>query len=283
MKLWKKTKEIFKNVVSSAADSIDSMNINDLTVKFRDGLLTKWQNKGDRMIDVIANSEIPAVIFLDEFPLVINRLLKWPDNKITPERLKGTDTFLSWIRSITTQYKGKIRLVITGSVGLEPILQQAGLSHTITTFTPFELDPWDADTAVGCIKALANNYGMVFKQGAVDKMLELIGSYVPHHVQMFFSYIYEDCKKRNNIHCTMEDTKRIYNSRMLSTRGHAELSTYEERLKTVLSAEMLPLALELLIEAAVTGKLTADAAMILRFKREKTERGIKRDSRYFGT
>ena len=60
LKLWKKTKEIFKNVISSAADSIDSMNINDLTVKFRDGLLNKWQNKGDRMIEAIADSEIPA-------------------------------------------------------------------------------------------------------------------------------------------------------------------------------------------------------------------------------
>ncbi len=263
MKLWKKTKEIFKNVVSSAVENIDSMNISDLTVKFRDGLLSKWQNKGNRMIEAIAGSETPTVIFMDEFPLVINRLLKWPNNEITQERLKETDTFLSWIRSITIRYQNKIRLVITGSVGLEPILRQASLSHTINTLTPFELEAWDKDTTVGCFSALAKNYGVVFKQGTLDKMIALIGCCVPHHVQMFFSYIYEDCKRRNNMNCTASNVERIYNTRMLSTRGHAELSTYEERLKIVLNDEILPLALDLLIEAAVTGKLTSDAAMVL--------------------
>jgi hypothetical protein len=183
--------------------------------------------------------------------------------------------FLSWIRSITIHYKGKIRLVITGSIGLEPILQQAKLSHTINTFTPFEVDPWDAETAAGCLKALANNYGIVFKKGTVDKMLERIGSCIPHHVQMFFNYIYEDCKKRGSMDCTPGDAERVYNSRMLSTRGHAELSTYEERLKTVLSSDMLPLALELLTEAAVTGKLTVDAAMILSKDFDLTEKNPK--------
>lgn len=263
MKLWDKTKEVFKNVISSAAQNIDSLNINDLTIKLRDGVLSNWQNKGDGMIEAIAESEKPAVIFMDEFPLVVNRLLKGPDYKITPERLQETGAFLSWVRSITIQYKQKIRMVITGSIGLEPILQQAGLSHTINTFTPFEVEPWDTDTATGCLQALASNYEVIFEDGVKEKMIELIGSCIPHHVQMFFHYVYMDCKKRNNMHCRKEDAARVYDSRMLSARGHAELSTYEERLKSVLSTEMLPLALELLTEAAVTEKLTAEAAMIL--------------------
>jgi hypothetical protein len=263
MNLWKKTKEVFKNIISSAAENIDSLNVNDLTIKLRDGLLTNWQDKGNRMIEAIANSDTPAIIFMDEFPLVVNRLLKGSEYKITSERLKETDTFLSWIRSITIQYKQKIRIVLTGSIGLEPILQQAGLSHTINTFTPFEIGPWDEQTATGSLQALANNYGINFDKGAKEKMIDLIGSSIPHHVQMFFNYIYFDCKKRNNMSCTRKDAVSVYNTRMLSSRGHAELSTYEERLRMVLSSETLPLALELLTEAAVTGKLTPEAAKIL--------------------
>lgn len=273
MKLWRKTKEVFKNVISSAAANIDSLNVNDLTVKLRDGLLADWQDKGDRMIDVIAGSDVPAVIFMDEFPLVINRLLKGTDYTMTPERLKEAETFLSWIRAVTIKYRKKIRMVITGSIGLEPILQQARLSHTINTFTPFEVDPWDAETAAGCLYALANNYGVVFGEGAVNKMIEHIGSGIPHHVQMYFSHIYDDCKRRNDIHCSAADAGRVYNRSMLSTRGHAELTTYEERLSSVLNKKMLPLALEFLTEASVTGMLTADAAMIisLDFGLEKRE------------
>ena len=261
--LWNKTKEIFKNVISSVGDKIDEMGVNDLTIKFRDGVMSNWQKKGDDMIDAISGAETPAVIFMDEFPLVINRLLKGPEYTITPERLKETDMFLSWIRSITIKYRQKIRMVITGSIGLEPVLHEAKLSHTMNTFTPFEVDPWDRETAVGCLRALANNYGVTFREGVKGWMIERIGSPIPHHVQMFFNYIYMDCKKRSDMHCTEENAERVYNSRMLSTRGHAELSTYEERLKSVLSSEALPLALELLTEAAVTGKLTPEASMII--------------------
>lgn len=262
MDLWKKTKEVFKNTKSKMTD-IDSLNIADLTIKFRDDLLTYWQEKGNRMIEIIAGSDIPAIIFLDEFPLVVNRLLKGPDYKMTPERLKETDAFLSWIRSITIQYIQKIRIVLTGSIGLEPILHQAGLSSTINTFTPFEVWPWDKETASGCLAALANNYAVVFEKGSKEKMIRLLGSCIPHHVQMFFHNIYDDCKKRGNMKCSVKDVERVYKSHMLSIRGHAELRTYEERLEMVLSSDVLPLALELLTEAAVTGKLTAEAAMVL--------------------
>ena len=94
-------------------------------------------------------------------------------------------------------------------------------------------------------------------------MLELLDYCIPHHVQMFFSCMYDDCKRRNDMHCTQEDAHRLYNTNMLSTRGHAELSTYEERLKIMLGTELMPLALEVLTEAAVSKKLTLEAANIL--------------------
>jgi hypothetical protein len=55
----------------------------------------------------------------------------------------------------------------------------------------------------------------------------------------------------------------VYQHSMLSVHGHAELSHLEERLKMVLGPELHPLALALLTEAAVTGKLTTEAATAL--------------------
>jgi hypothetical protein len=263
LNLWKKTKEIFKNILSSASNNIDSLNVSDLTIKLRDGLLTNWQNKGDRLIEGISEADMPVIVYMDEFPLVINRLLKGNDYSITPERLKEAESFLSWIRSITIQYKQKIRFVITGSIGLEPILKEAGLSHTINTFTPFELESWDKETTINCLQALANNYKVIFSKGVREKVVDLLGCCIPHHVQMFFHYIYIELKRRNNMRCTIQDVESVYYSRMLSTRGHAELSTYEERLKMVLHGDLLPLALELLTETAVAGKLTPKAIQIL--------------------
>ena len=50
---------------------------------------------------------------------------------------------------------------------------------------------------------------------------------------------------------------------MLSTRGHAELSHLEERLKLIFGPTLYPIALEILTEAAVTGSIPFDLVRLL--------------------
>ncbi len=153
---------------------------------------------------------------------------------------------------------------MTGSIGFAPILRQAGLSATINNFKPFHLEPWDQSTAVGCLRALANGGGLRFEDGAAEKATEMLGCCIPHHVQMFFAHLYENCKRRGDTLCTELDVEHVYRTAMLSTRGHAELSTFEERLKIMVGSEGVPFVLDLLTEAAVVGILDADAVSILR-------------------
>jgi uncharacterized protein len=158
--------------------------------------------------------------------------------------------------------------VLSGSIGLEPILHQAALSATINTFRAFELEPWDPATARGCLLALARNYELDLSPEVADRMLDRLGLCIPHHVQMFFSHVYDDARKRwsreqtatNSV--TTEDIERVYRARMLGPRGHAELSHFEERLRSVLGPRMQPLAMELLTEAA-HGHLSSEAAAVL--------------------
>ncbi|MDY6862536.1 MAG: hypothetical protein SV062_06045 [Thermodesulfobacteriota bacterium] len=92
IKLWDRTKLIFKNILPATASNIDSLGIEDLSM---DGLSADWQGKGNLILNSLAESETPVIIFMDEFPLLINRLLKGSDNKIIPECLQVTDTFIS--------------------------------------------------------------------------------------------------------------------------------------------------------------------------------------------
>ncbi len=61
---------------------------------------------------------------------------------------------------------------------------------------------------------------------------------------------------------TRDDVDRVYNTKMLGTRGHAELVTYEERLRRVLGEKTLlvELALAILTEAAMRGSVSAREA-----------------------
>jgi len=152
--LWDKTRELFANILGKVTDSIEKVGVGDLGVTLRAGLTGgNWMDKGDEIFRILANSEKPVVLMLDEVPIMVNFMLKGSEFRITAERRALADEFLSWLRKNTIEHQGKVRTIISGSIGLEPILRQARLSATINHFTAFELKPWDEGIAKGCINA----------------------------------------------------------------------------------------------------------------------------------
>ncbi len=259
---WReKIKGWFKNIFKTFMGAVETIGNEVLTLKLRAAFTEgNWRDKGDQLFALLAEAEKPVVIFFDEVPILVNRLIKGQEYEITPERRQQTDEFMSWLRENSLRHQGKIRIVISGSIGLGPILNQAGLSATVNNFSPFELDPWDSDTAIGCLKALADSYGVSFQEGSCEKVVELLGCCIPSHVQMFFDHIYTHCKRLKKMECSESDVYKIYRESMLSTKGLSGLLHYEERLKMVLGEEIYLMALDLMTEAAVTGYLSFEAA-----------------------
>jgi len=263
--LWNKTKEAFANVLDRVTESIEEVDVGEVGVKIRSGLTgANWADKGDQIFRILANEEKPVVLMLDEVPIMVNYILKGNEFRITAERRTRADEFLSWLRKNTIEHQGKVRTIISGSIGLEPILRQAKLSATINHFLPFELKPWDEHTAIGCVNALANEYGVSLETGVTKEMVKLLGCCIPHHVQMFFSRIYDRCKRKGKMECSVQEVREVYEKEMLGVRGHAELTHYEERLEMVLGKELFTLAVDMLTKAAVTGCLTNEAIAALR-------------------
>ncbi|NQT33789.1 ATP-binding protein [bacterium] len=263
--LWDKAKDVFANILNITKDSLEEVGYDDLYVKVRAGVTSgDWSAKGDRLFTILSEAEKPVLLLLDEVPILINRMLKGENYRITPDGKKATDEFLSWLRKNSIEHQGKVRIVLSGSIGIEPVLNQAGLSALINNFTPFELKPWDENTSVGCLRALANQYSVEFLNNAEYEMVKLLECCIPHHVQMFFDHVYTSCIRRGNMKFDASEVKDVYNNDMLSTRGHAELTHYEERLKLVLGEEVFPLALGMATEAAVTKALTPEAIKAFR-------------------
>ena len=230
--LWNKTKDLFSNVLNTFAESIEGVNLGEIGIKFRAGLTSaNWVEKGDSLLSILAASQRPVLLLIDEVPLMVNRMLKGEDFRITPEKKAKVDEFMSWLRKNSLAHQGKIRIVLSGSIGFEPILRQAGLSATINNFQPFDLKPWDDETAIACLQALAAEYGIQFENHAEAAMVKRLGCCIPHHVQMFFTHVYDRCKRRGRMEFYPDEVNDIYENEMLGIRGHAELTHYEERLK----------------------------------------------------
>lgn len=262
--LHNKVLDTFKAFWKQIQESIESVGSKGLLeIKIREGLKGDWQAKGREIMEKLAQTDRPVTICLDELPVMLTRLLGSKSESGYQQRQKDAGVFLSWLRSIMGSHQGTLRFIICGSIGLEPILKRHGLSHTITQLCPFILDPWDRQTAHDCLKALSVGNNIALSDPICEHILDRLGVYIPHHVQMFFGHLHEDCVKRDVHEVTIEDVDRVYSRSLLSTRGHAELADYEERLLRVLEGESVTLALDLLTEAAVQGGFTAETAGLL--------------------
>ena len=265
--LWNRAIEIISGMAKGAVERFENVKLYELSVSLRSDVSAKdWRQKGDAMFAALAQvaeqQNKVVIIFFDEVPILVSRLLKGGDGTITPERRTQTDIFMSWLRDNALRHRGKVAVVVTGSVGLEPLLGQAGLNGTLNAYRSFELKPWPPATATKCLLALAMNHGLPLSEAAASRMIERLGSPIPHHVQMYYDHVrtaYVVGEHDGDI--TVEFVDTVYQETMTGLRGHPELRHMEERLRLVLTDDQFTIALELLTEAAVAGRLGAATSL----------------------
>ena len=257
----RKLKSWLANTLREAVDRVDTLAVSEVQVKLRAGIdAGNWRQKGDEVFASLAENDRPVVLAIDELPILVNRLLKGDDYRITPERRQAVDEFLSWLRKNGQEHQHRVCLILSGSVGLEPILQQAGLSAHANIFSPFDLKPWDEETASACLAALAGTYGIDLPLTVRQDMCRRLRCQIPHHVQQFFDNLHEDLRRADRRKASLEDVDRVYITEMLGVRGQMDLEHYESRLRMVLGDKGYLATLDILTEAAVNyGLLHSDA------------------------
>ncbi len=256
---WDWIKANFANVLKEVATQIEELSVSELRVKLRAGIdAGNWSHKGDTVFSALADNERRVVLALDELPILVNRLLKDEKGRITPEGKRNTDAFLSWLRRNGQDHRGRVSIIISGSVGLEPLLEQAGLSAHANIFSTFDLKPWNENTAAHCLGELANTYNVVLSLDVRQYMCSRLRCCIPHHVQMFFDRLHDHLRRESRQDASVEDVKWVYMHEMLGVRGQIDLQHYESRLETILGKTGYPIALEILTHTATQGYLDDD-------------------------
>jgi uncharacterized protein len=277
---WSRFLGLFGNVLDQIAGRVQSLKKSDITVALRAGINSgNWQAKGDRLLELISRADKPIIIFFDELPILVTKILKGSDFRLTPERRDTAESLMSWIRSSSINYQGKIRFVIAGSIGLRPILQQAGLNATLNNFQTFPLGSWTKETAASFIQAIASENGLLLEPNVPTRMTELLGTCIPHYVRMFFEILYRAAKMEPKGAVSSDRVEEIYLSEMLGAHGRAELSHFEERLR-LLGPDFHNFAVEILTETAVSGQLdfaTAERLAIPHTSEGKSTTSIARE------
>lgn len=218
-----------------------------------------WKDKGDAVFETIAGKgDDQVVIAIDELSLLINHVLKGDDYQISGEGAEEAREFMAWLRRNSQMHRDRITMVVLGSVGLPPILKQAGLSATMNTFSNYELRPWDQQTASDCLAELATTYGLDLSVEVRRTMCQRLRACIPHHVQQYFDAVQRRLRLAGRTRALLQDVDEAYGNDMLGTRGRIDRDHYEDRLKLILGLKAYPLALEILARTARAGVWTAN-------------------------
>ena len=259
---WQQMRSLFANALQGAGRQVEELAIADARVKLRAGIdAGNWQRKGDGLFSALAESPRPVVLAIDELPILVDRVLRDGGENASSAGKERADAFLSWLRKVGQAHRGKVVMMLSGSVGLEPILRRAGLGAQINIYSPFDLKPWDVDTASACLAELAKTYHLDLPPDVRRDMCRRLRHLVPHHVQLFFDHSHEHLRRMGRNEASLDDVERVYTGEILSVRGQVDLEHYETRLRSVLGTPAYRTALELLTEAAVSNGFLRDATV----------------------
>ena len=253
------------SLFSNFLQNMDSVSLSaasvDVKVQMRGGINAgNWRETGNGVFASLAASDKPVVLAIDELPILVNRLLRGQEREITPEGREAADLFLSWLRQNAQTHRGRVSLLVSGSIGLEPILKQAGLSAHANILSPFELKAWNHRIASECLGSLALNYGVSLPEQVRADMCKRLRQCVPHHVQQFFDHVHQHIRSEGRSDATIEDVEQVYRRDMLGPHGQMAMQHYEERLRTALGNKEYAIATDLLTEGAMnSGSLTGSA------------------------
>ena len=217
-----------------------------------------WQHHGEQLIRDCAKHEKSVLLVIDEVPIFLNRMRYKDDNA---ERV---DLFMSWFRGVLQTLGGhSLAVILSGSIGLEPLMQRLGLSDRINHLDSFPLGPWSRDDSIKCFKRLAESNDLQVDEGVAAAVYKKLGIGIPQHVQSFFACLrgFSIMKDRDRV--TVEDVNEVYNAELLGPAGQRFLMHYETRLEDALDDDSYTIAMEILAEAAVQGVFTLSARCFL--------------------
>ena len=238
-----------------AEDKIDEVSVSHFRIGIRAGLSTgSWRRQGQELLRDCAGHDQPVLLVVDELPIFLKRMLRHTDGR------GRVDTFLSWLRGALQEIEGgSLSLIVSGSIGLEPLVRRLGIPDRINHLYPVRLGPWDRETSVQCFHRLATSERLSVEAGVAEAVYDLLGVGIPHHVQSFFARLRDFGIMRGRERLTTEDVAEVYQNALLGPQGQNDLLHYETRLKDALDDGSYSIAMEILAEASIQGVFTREA------------------------
>ena len=238
-------------------NSIEEIGVSSVKARIRAGITTgNWRRQGQELLRICAAHERPVLLVIDELPIFLKRMLGQEDG------VQRVEKFLSWLRGALQGVEGgSLGVIVSGSIGLQPLVRRLGISDRINYLHSFRVGPWDRATSVECFNRLAESYQLEVEDGVATAVYEMLGLGIPHHVQSFFARLQEHAM-RGQARVTVKDVEHVYRNSLLGPQGQIDLDHYASRLKEGLGDDY-GFAMEILAAASVQNVFTPSSRQLL--------------------
>ncbi len=157
------------------------------------------------LVDAIHEKEIKIVLFLDEFPDVINNIINNEDKKTALD-------VLHTLRSIrqTDKFNSSFGLVLSGSIGLTHVVRSIGRPKLINDLAVVKLDPLTDKQLSEFIDFLTEGATLIVSPKSRDHIKEKLKQLIPYYVQLIIEGGDELTDEEDRIEMTIEDIDAVY-------------------------------------------------------------------------
>ncbi len=185
-----KAKEAVGNFFAACGDRIKSVKISvtgmgGVDVTLDNGGAEDWTSVAGDLLSSIGRTEERTLIYIDELPILLFNILK-NDSLAGEQRVRR---FLDWFRNDVRGLPGadKVRWLVSGSVGLDTLVQEHGMADTINTMKQRTLEAFKNEDAVALLIKLAQSYSVPLSENEAHEIVAAIRWPQPYYLQFFFN------------------------------------------------------------------------------------------------
>jgi hypothetical protein len=179
-----------KSGIAGLLDRVKSIRLpGDTGVELGAADAEDWTLVASDALRLLSRGDQKWLVYVDELPIMLLTLIR-DDAKTGVQRVRR---FLDWFRNdVRAMPECKhVRWLITGSVGLDTLVQRHRMADTVNTFKHEGLRPFDTATALSMLEALAKRYALDLTPADGQRILEEIHWPQPYYLQRTFNNLLE--------------------------------------------------------------------------------------------
>lgn len=178
--------------LASLSQRIDSVKIpvpgaGSLAVSLNAGKEDDWLRVASDLVGMLAVVEENWLLYIDELPIMLFNIIR-NDPDTGAQRVRR---FLDWFRNDVRALPGaaKLRWLVSGSVGLDTLVQEHGMADTINSFNHQGLAPFSNEVAVSMLQRLAEQYALALSATDLQKIVSAVQWPQPYYLQLTFHHL----------------------------------------------------------------------------------------------